>query len=212
MKKKIIKYSILVAAAAIVLINSIYISDLDEMKAESLSKSFDPAHYAEDFWNNKLPSKLPEAVDAGALVRMLLQDKERAFENHSNALGIGNIRYFLVRGEGIVEDIEENFASVRSGDEETPVDVNIAIEYIFGNAVRDASGVVDINEFSNTMDFNNISAEINRIIRTKVVPPFVENVKKGDSVAFTGAIELNREILNLETFEAIPIELTIKNR
>jgi len=212
MKKKVIKYSTLAVAAVIVLVNSIYIADLDKIKAENLSKTFDPASYAADFWNNRLPSKLPEAVDAGELVRMLEEDKESAFDNYSNALGIGNIRYFLISGEGVVENVEENFVSIRTGYEESPLEVHIATEYIFGNAVRDASGIIDINEFSNTMDFNNISAEINRIIRARVIPPFKEKVKKGDTAAFTGAMELNREILNLERLEAIPIELIIKNR
>ena len=90
--------------------------------------------------------------------------------------------------------------------------MRIATEYIFGNAVRDASGAIDINTFSNSMDFNNVSAEINRIIREKVIPPFRCKVKKGDRVEFTGAIELNQEHLKLDRIEVIPVSLKILNR
>ena len=54
----------------------------------------------------------------------------------------------------------------------------IATEFIFGNAVRDATGLININEFKNTMDFNNVSAELNRIIREKVLPQFKPVIKR----------------------------------
>jgi predicted lipoprotein len=88
--------------------------------------------------------------------------------------------------------------------------LSVALEYIFGNAVRDASGLIDVNDFSNTMDFNNISDEINKIIKERVVPPFKTNVAEGELVEFVGALELNRGNVNLDLIEMIPVKLAIK--
>jgi predicted lipoprotein len=192
---------------AVLAYNSVYFKKLDEVKAGSAS--FNAAKYANDFWNTKLIPNLNKAVEINSLLSLLKTDKEKAFKDHSHALGIGNIRYFLINGSGVVTDVAENQVSVQI--EGVAPDVNIATEYIFGNAVRDASGAIDINAFSNSMDFNNVSAEINKIIREKVVPPFKSKVKKGDRVDFTGAIELNREHLQTNNLEVIPVNLKIIN-
>lgn len=201
---KPIRYLLYVAVIALLAYNSVYFKKLDEVKAGSTA--FDAAGYARDFWEKKLTPGLSKAVDLTVLTALLKTDKEKAFTEHSHALGIGNIRYFLVKGEGIVNDVDENEVKLEAGGSE----VRIATEYIFGNAVRDASGAIDINAFTNSMDFNNVSAEINKLIRENVVPPFKSAVKKGDRVVFHGAIELNREHLQLNDVEIIPVSLQIE--
>lgn len=201
---KPIRYLLYVAVLALLAYNSVYFKKLDEVKAGATA--FDAAGYAREFWQKKLTPGISKAVDLNALTTLLKTDKEKAFSAHSHALGIGNIRYFLVKGEGVVRGVNENEVTLEVGGKE----VRIAIEYIFGNAVRDASGAIDINAFINSMDFNNVSAEINKLIREKVVPPFKSKVKPGDRVAFCGAIELNREHLQVNDMEVIPVSLQIE--
>lgn len=83
------------------------------------------------------------------------------------------------------------------------------MEYVFGNALRDAPGLIKINDFTNTMDLNNIAAEVDKIIRTEVLPPFKSSVKKGDTITFAGAFELNQEHINLDKIEILPVALKI---
>lgn len=201
---KPIRYLLYIAVIALLAYNSVYFKKLDEVKAGTAA--FDAAGYAKDFWEKKLTPAFSKAVDLNTLTTLLKTDKEKAFKEHSHALGIGNIRYFLVKGEAIVSSVDENEVKLEAGEKE----VRIATEYIFGNAVRDASGAIDINAFTNSMDFNNVSAEINKLIREKVVPPFKSKVKKGDRVAFHGAIELNREHLQVNDIEIIPVSLQIE--
>ncbi|SDG64414.1 Predicted lipoprotein [Dyadobacter soli] len=206
---KPIRYLLYVAVFALLAYNSVYFKKLDEVKAGAAA--FDAAGYAKNFWDKKLTPGLSKAVDLNALLSQLKTDKDKAFEQHSHALGIGNIRYFMVRGQGMVADVSENEVSVELADAGGNTgNVRIAMEYIFGNAVRDASGAIDINAFTNSMDFNNVSAEINKLIREKVVPPFKSKVKKGDRVAFSGAIELNRAHLQTNDIEVIPVSLQIE--
>ena len=48
----------------------------------------------------------------------------------------------------------------------------LATEFVYGNAIRDASGLVDIKDFTNTMDLNSISEELNKTVRATVLPSF----------------------------------------
>ena len=88
-------------------------------------------------------------------------------------------------------------------------EIKIATEYIFGNGIRDATGLVNLNDFSNTTDLSNISSAINKMIRKNVVPPFRAAVKTGDQIAFIGAIALNEAHLDVKNIELLPVSLKI---
>ncbi|HWB27263.1 MAG TPA: DUF2291 domain-containing protein [Chitinophagaceae bacterium] len=207
MRKKITRYLITIAVLLLVAYNSVYFKKLDEVKAAQAALTFNAASYAQKFWETKLMPGLGKAVEVDSLIPMLAATPVKAFDNYSHALGIGNIRYFLVHGTGKVTSIDADDISLSiTGLNNQPI--KIATEYIFGNAVRDATGLININDFSNTMDFNNVSAEINKIIRAKVLP-LLKNVKVGNSIAFTGAVELNKEHLSLAQVEIIPVAINI---
>ena len=206
--KKAIRYIVVLFLLAVVAYNSVYFRKLDAVMAGTTS--FNASKYAVLFWDKKLTPALVNAVEIGELLSLLQSDKKKAFTDHSHALGIGNIKYFLVKAQGKVKSVDENQVVVQVVSTFQKPEVNLATEYIFGNAVRDASGTIDINEFANSMDFNNVAAEINKIIREKIIPPFKAKVKTGDQIEFVGAIELNKEHLNLSKLEVIPISLKIK--
>lgn len=205
--KKVLKYGAGILVLLVVLYNSVYFKKLDEVNASS--SKFDAKTYARNYFNKKLIPSLNNAVEINQLLTLLQQNKDEAFEKYSHALGIGNIRYFLVKGEGPVTAINENDVEITARADTNQKPLSIATEFVFGNAIRDASGKIDINEFTNTMDFNNVSAEINKIVRGEVLPPFKASVKKGDTVQFAGAVELNKEHLNVEKIEIIPVQLKI---
>jgi predicted lipoprotein len=87
--------------------------------------------------------------------------------------------------------------------------INLATEFIYGNAVRDVFGAIDLNEFESTADLNKVSEEINKIIRAKVVAPFLQEILTGDRIEFVGVIELNSKHLNFRDLEAIPLSISI---
>jgi len=204
---KTIKYIISLIVIVVVAYNSVYFKKLDEVKAARSAKDFNADAYAQTFWSNKLIPNLNKAIDLNQLTALLSNDAEKTFNTYSHALGIGNLRYFLVKGKGTITSINEDDIAVSL--DSSKQSITVATEYIFGNAVRDATGLININEFNNTMDFNNISAELNKIIREKVLPPFKQQAKKGDRIAFTGAIELNKEHLDLSNIEVMPVRIMI---
>lgn len=209
MLKKGIKYTLALLVVLVVGYNSVYFRKLQEVKAAAGAGKFDAAAYARTFWDEQLTPGLAKATDLGQLLALLQTDKDSAFKSHSHALGMGNLRYFLVKGEGEITALNENDLSLALQPGPAGTAVTIATEFVYGNAVRDALGLLDINDFSNTMDMNNVSAEINKKIRTDILPPFLAKARKGSVVQFTGAIELNQQHLRLNKIEVIPISLKL---
>lgn len=207
---KPLKYTVLLVLLAFVGYNSVYFKRLDEVKAAGSMGvgPFDAGAYARSFWTTKLlplTAKPNQSIpDLSGLITSLKADPAKPFDTYSHALGIGNIRYFLVQGEGSLTAIgpTDITVSLAGGN-----DVKLATEYIFGNAVRDASGLIQITEFSNTVDLNNVSEQLNEIVRKQVVPGLKATAKIGNKVQFVGAIELNQAHLHLEKMEVIPIKI-----
>ena len=186
-----------------------YFRKLDDVKSESSSRVFNASTFARSFYDTKLLLRVDSAVELSTLISLLRSEPEQAFERYSRALSIGNIRYFLVRGEGTITSIGDYAAVVELSGGSIKTNVSIATEFVYGNAIRDASGLLNLNDFSNTADFNSISENINNIIRKEVLPPFVATAKPGRSVKFAGAIELNQKYADADSIEVVPIRLSV---
>jgi predicted lipoprotein len=203
------RYLLLSIAILVLAYFSIEVKALDEVK-QSLAATFDAKAYARDFLDKKLAPVLPQAIGLPELLSKLSQNKDETFEKYSHAVSIGNLRNFLVQGEGKVTEIQENEVLMALNNTEPTQVIHLATEFIYGNSIRDAAGLFDIKNFANSNDINSIAAEINRIIRSEVVPPFRKQVKVGDTVHFTGALELNQARLNTRQLEILPIQLSLK--
>jgi predicted lipoprotein len=208
---KIIKYVLTIVLIVFVMYNSVYFKKLDEVKAASPSNSFNPKTFARAFYKNKLLLRADSAVDLDVLISMLKAQPDEAFKKHSNALSIGNIRYFLVSGEGIIQSISDDAVTVELKGDSGGTNVKIATEFVYGNAIRDASGLMNLNDFTSTTEFNSISESINEIIRKEVLPSFIRDAKDGSKVKFTGAIEMNQKYVDVNVIEVVPIELSAQN-
>jgi predicted lipoprotein len=203
------RYLLLGIAIVVLAYFSIEVKTLDEVK-KSLATTFDAKAYARDFLDKKMAPVLPQAIALPELLSQLSQNKDKTFEQYSHAVSIGNLRNFLVQGEGKVTEIRENEVLLSLNNTEPEQIIHLATEFIYGNAIRDAAGLFDIKNFSNSNDINSIAAEINRIIRNEVIPPFRKQVKVGDTVQFIGALELNQARLNIQQLEILPIQLSLK--
>lgn len=204
--KKILKYAAVAVVLVFVAYNMVYFKKLDEVKA-SATKTFDAEGYAKTFMAKKLPVAVSKAVEVNELLTKLKSDPHDTFDAYGHALAIGSTRFFMVKGTGTIDSVMYDVVKLKTQGDSS--NISIATEFVFGNAIRDASNQVDIKEFVNTIDLSNVSAEINKIIRTKILPPFKAKAKKGDKVEFTGAIELNSAHLNTDDVEVIPATLKL---
>lgn len=207
--KKYIKYLFGLIALLFIGYHSVYFKSLAEVKASASSEKINTSEYTRTFWNKKLIPSLNKALPINDLIALLKANPDEAFTTHGHALGIGDLKYFMIKGEGKITKINENDLLVLSTAKPENLMVKIATEYVYGNAVRDASGLINMNEFDNTSDFNEVSAGINQIIREEVLPGFKQQAANGDRIEFIGAIELNKKFLNLKDIEITPVQLSI---
>ena len=203
--RKVIKYFLGALVAAVVIYNSLYFRPLDEKLAEAKEIVFDAKAFVDGIWSTDLLVAYDSAEDITILLNELKKNPESPFAHKAHALGIGNIGYFKVAVEGTVLRINENNVLLQVADKT----VEIETEFIFGNAVRDASGLVKVNDYDETSDFNSISERINDKIREEVIPAFRAKVVEGNKVNIKGALELNKAHLNLSHPEVIPVSIQI---
>jgi predicted lipoprotein len=203
-----IKYLLLIVVAGLVVYKSVYIKKLSGMKAATGEK-FDAASFSKKLWEEKLPARLGSAVELATFIRSTQANAADAFSKYSNALGIGNYRYALIKAEANVTAINEDDITLQVKIGDSLMTVKLATEFIYGNAIRDASALVDVKDFPNTMDLNTISEELNKMVRKTILPPFKAAVKNGDKLIVTGAIEINKEHIKWNELEIIPVQIQI---
>jgi len=206
--KRYLKYLLLVVVVGLVAYKSVYIKKLSDMKVP-IDEKFDAAAFSKKLWDEKLPTKISNAVELATFIKAAQTNPADAFSKYTKALGIGNYRYALIKTEGIITHINEDDITLEIKLGDSLMMAKLATEFIYGNAIRDASGLVDVKDFPNTMDLNNISEELNKMVRKTVLPPFKTAVKKGDKIIVNGAIEIHKEHIKWNELEIIPVQLQI---
>ncbi|CAN5433863.1 hypothetical protein BH11BAC3_BH11BAC3_11120 [soil metagenome] len=206
--KKLVKYMLVLAVLGLLGYKSVYFKKLSEVKKVG-SEKFDAVSFAKNLWDNKMPAKIDSAVDLSVLIKAVTADKESAINKYTNAIDIGNYRYAIVKTQGTVISFDEDEVKLALALPDSTMNAVLAIEYIYGNAIRDASALIDVKDFPNSTDLNNISEEMNSIIRKNLLPPFNKSVKKGDKINIVAAIELNKEHIKWTGLELIPVRLQI---
>lgn len=207
MWQKRIKYLAAILFLGLLLYNSVYFKKISEMQVSKVAAAFDANQYATTYLLEKIPSIANQSVPLSDLILALDKDADQAFKDFGHSQNVGAIQYFFVKGKGVVTGIDEEFVTVKESTSAT--EVKLAIQYIFGNTARDCSGSITIDDFSNTMDLNNVSEAINKLIKTKIVAPFMTKVQKGATVSFLGGIELSQTDSIKNSFELIPLQLEI---
>lgn len=206
--KRIIKYILIILVIGLVGYKSVYFERLSSMKSKT-SEKFDAVAYSKKLWEERLPVKMDSAIELTNLIKLIETNPADAFSKYSNVIGIGNYRYSLIKAIGTVAIINEDDILMQVDHADSLMTIRLATEYVYGNALRDASGLVDIKDFTNTTDLNNISEELDKTVRTTVLPEIKKQVKQGDKIEVTGAVEFNKEHINFKDLELIPARIKI---
>lgn len=191
MKRKYIVYAVLLFGLLLLLGSSMEFHSLDAKRAEDRAQRFDPAQHARDFWDQRLESVLETALDAQQMIGLFNKDMQEAI-GKGQTLGQSRVHAYLLKGEGEIVSLSKDGLCLSVASPKTTPEILICTgSYISGNAVRDASGLVDVSTFSDTMKFNRISSEINKIVVQEVIQPFLERgPEAGRTVRFVGAAEV----------------------
>jgi predicted lipoprotein len=206
--RKAYRYIIGILAVIAALYFSLDLQKLDAYRATATSDAFDAEAYARDVWENRMPELAKAAPELTEVMDMLAKNPEKAFETLGHKLGISRTWYFMARGTATIEELEEENILVRLG---SGMQVRLATAFIFGNTIRDGLGAVDIDQFLNMTDFNQVSVALNQIVKEEVVPGLLSNAKSGMEVEFTGAFEILEDQIDLDTIRIIPIQAILSD-
>jgi predicted lipoprotein len=204
MKKKY-AYVLVILIAALLGYNSVYFKKLDEVK-NAQKENFNFKTYADSIYYKGI-LKNQNTISFNDLIALVKSNPEKAFKEHGNRLGIGNSAFFMIHSTGKIIDVKDGIYTI--ADEKNGI-LYIDTKYIFGNAIRDASGLVKLTDFKTNSQFNKVSESLNAIIRDKVMPKVIKTIKIGDSISFTGAIKLSKKQNLFKDIIVIPSQIKLQ--
>jgi predicted lipoprotein len=207
--KKLINYGVFTILLLFLIYNSVYFEDLETRTQIQASQQFDTVEFVQEFWYKRLLPNLAQSASATKLILGLNTDITKTGQKYGRKLGLASTYYFLLHGEGRIVDITEEGIVLSLVSSQNIPDIIIATNFIFGNAIRDASGLIDVSDFPSSMEFNTISSEINKIVSREVIPSFIDKVEIGGDLLFFGATEVNKDEPEINPLKVIPIQVQV---
>jgi len=179
--------AVVVAAGVCWLFPLFHIVPLKTATAERVAATFNPTQFAETFWTNQLLAASGKTVKAEVLVPAIQADPAAAKKNYAHSVGLSEGYFYFVSGHGRVLAVSDDEISIAVTPGGTNTEVALQAGLVFGNALRDGTGLLNASDYPNSQDFNDISAALNHIVETRVLPKLHEQAKVGAMIAFTGS-------------------------
>jgi predicted lipoprotein len=165
-----------------------HIKPLKASREKSESSSFEASTFVEEFWNEQLVKVADQAVDADEFLAALGKDRKDAVERYGHRLGLSAQSSFLISGAGKITRVEKRSVEIKLLNGQGVVVIETGP--VFGNSIRDGSGLLDVSDFSNSQDFNAISSEFNQRVEDQVLPMLKEKAAVGLEVHFVGGVDV----------------------
>lgn len=183
-----------------------HLVSLRQARQEQQAIAFDSVSFARDFWDKKLSPALPTATDMAELSAALTADFAAAQKKFGHSPGFGSTSCFLVKGAGhIVMVGDDSIRVVVDGPTNLPP-VELSTGPIFGNVVRDASGLLNASDFPNSENFNDISASLNHLLETEITPQLRTQAAAGKAIRFVGCVELDQDS-KADPWAVVPLKI-----
>ena len=173
-----------------------------EQKAATV---FNPAQFAETFWNSQLLPAIAKSVKAETLLPAIQSDAATAKKKFSRSIGAAENFFYFLSGSGKIVAVSDDEISLNATGG-TNAEVSLQTGLVFGNALRDGTGLLDANNYPNSQDFNGISEALNHLVEMRVLPKLREQAKVGANISFAGCAEVADESVDLKPLKVIPIQ------
>jgi predicted lipoprotein len=183
-----------------------HVVPLQAAKAEKAAAAFNAEQFADTFWTNQLLPSVSQAIKADTLLAAIQSDPESAKKKYSRSLGFSGSYFYYLSGTGRVVSVSDEEISLAITPGTTNSEVTLLGGLIFGDAVRDGTGLLNASAYSNSQDFNDISAALDHLVETRVLPGLHEQAKIGAEISFAGCAEVDDEGNDLKPLKVIPIQ------
>lgn len=190
-----------VAGVLVWLFPLFHVVPLKGIQEQQRAAEFDAAAAAAQFWEAKLLPATARAVEVKDLLSALAADANVAPLSQDGAVGSGT---FLVKGKGRVTSVEEEAVVVAV--DGTTAKVKLFTGLLFGNTVRDATGLLDVSAYANSQDFNDLSTQLNKLVETRISPELRRQATVGRTIRFVGCAELEAGT-NADGLSIVPVRV-----
>lgn len=187
-----------------------HIVPLKRAETEKDAGVFNAAKFADDFWSQKLQKSFDHAVDAKTLQAAIQANPGDAQKKYARSLSLGGGYFYYLRGEGRVLSTNDSTLSLAISPGATNAEVVLETGMIFGNAVRDGTGLLNASDYPNLQDFNGISAALNKLVEAKVLPTLRTQARVGATISFVGCAEVDDESTDLNPLQVVPVQAEIE--
>lgn len=174
--------------------------------AEKVAATFNATQFAETFWTNQLLPAMTKSSAAETLIPLIQTNPAAAKQKYSRGSGVGDSYFYMVAGTGKIIAVADEEISIAVTAGGTNAEISLQTGLIFGNALRDSTGLLSPSDYPNSQDYNDISAALNHIVETSVQPKLREGAKVGAKISFVGCAEVNDESTDLKPLKVIPIQ------
>lgn len=206
MSRRIVWIIAVLAAAAICwLLPPFHVVPLKQAESAKAKGVFNAADYAATFWRKRLIPALGKAADAQTVMDALAKDTKSGATAFGRTVGVGDAVYFFMRGTGTVVSVEAKGVGVSLRGASAEADLILKTGLLFGNTVRDATGLLSASEFPNSHDFNDASTELNRIVESRVIPQLKTNAVVGRTVRFVVCAEVSEDDAGERPLKVVPV-------
>jgi predicted lipoprotein len=184
---------------------------LERLQAEQLQDVFNAAASAEQFWTDRLGPRLNQSADAAVALPALSENASAAAQKYGRSVGLSSSAFFLLQGRGTVTAVDRKGVTVGLTNSEPPLTILLKTGLIFGNAVRDCTDLLDTSDFPDSQQFNDLSAELNRLVETRVIPLLKTNVVAGQPIHFVGVAEVDLESNPAMPWQLVPLRVSVES-
>jgi predicted lipoprotein len=198
-----------VAAAVVWWFPLFHVVPLKDHAASTQAATFDAEQFAADLWEKELPGALTKAAAAQPVLTALADDAIAARKTFGRTVGLSRATYFCLHGHGEILAVEKARVGVALTEGVSKPEVWLATGLVFGNAVRDATGLVRSQDFPNSQNFNALAAALNKLVEERVVKDLKVSAALSRKIDFVACVEVPGGDVT-QPLEMIPLAVTIE--
>lgn len=204
---RLIQYTLVVLLVVLLVWKGFYFKSWTEV-SKKVNEKFNAKSYAVKLWKEQLPAKLEAALSFEDFLKQASAPER--LQKLTNSLSIGNIRHALLKMDGVVKHPGTDGFLLQLTANGDSLELPVELEFVYGNSLRDASELVKIEDFPNSDQLNSISEALNDLVRKEVIAGLRNDLKEGQRISITAAVELNTAHFKPGQFTIIPVRYTIQ--
>ncbi|AEG44472.1 DUF2291 family protein [Isoptericola variabilis] len=170
--------------------------------------AFDAVQYAEERYDAEVvPAIVENAVPLTELLPQIVADPDAAGEEHGHRAGSTSPWSYATTVTGTAGAVDGTYLPLEV--EGLPEGVRVMVQIgpaINGTALRDATGLIDFNDFLNQIEYANAATELNNKVKESVLADFDPAAAEGRQVTVTGAFAYGP---NPEVIIITPVEMAV---